>query len=305
MHIAITGRLGSGKSTVAKLLSVRLGYEVYSTGAVQRSAAEDMGLTTLELNQRMMTDPTLDHIIDDTVEKLSLERDNLIFDSRMAWHFAHNAFRVFITVDTMEAALRVLSAERGEVEKYKTAEEAEAALNSRGGLERERFLQIYGVDYLDPKNYDLVIDSTHMTPDEVANQIIEAYKAHCTKKSTPVHTENAPAAIGPYSQAMKLGNLVFTSGQIPIDPKTGNIDAVGITEQTEQVCRNLEAVLEAAGSSLDKALKTMCFLSDMADFAAFNEVYAKYFTSKSARSCVAAKALPKGALVEVEVIAEI
>ena len=120
-----------------------------------------------------------------------------------------------------------------------------------------------------------------------------------------VSTDKAPAAIGPYSQAIVTGGLVFTSGQIPIDPKTGSIDAVGITAQAEQVMQNLSAVLAEAGSSFEKAVKTVCFLADMADFAAFNEVYAKYFTEKPARSCVAVKALPKGALVEVEVIAEV
>lgn len=120
-----------------------------------------------------------------------------------------------------------------------------------------------------------------------------------------VYTKNAPDAIGPYSQAMVTGNTVFTSGQIPINPETGNIEATTIAEQTEQVCKNLKAVLEAAGSSLDKAVKTVCFLQNMEDFAQFNEVYAKHFTGKPARSCVAVKALPKGALVEIEVIAEI
>ena len=120
-----------------------------------------------------------------------------------------------------------------------------------------------------------------------------------------IHTDNAPAAIGPYSQAMKMGTLVFTSGQIPINPTSGVIEAEGITAQTEQVCKNLVAVLEAAGSSADRVVKTTCFLSDMADFAAFNEVYARYFPSCPARSCVAVKALPKGSLVEVEAIAEV
>lgn len=120
-----------------------------------------------------------------------------------------------------------------------------------------------------------------------------------------IHTDKAPAAIGPYSQVIVHGDLVFTSGQIPINPETGSIDAQGIVEQTEQVMRNLDAVLTAAGSSFEKAIKTTCFLSDMADFAAFNEVYAKYFTEKPARSCVAVKTLPKNVLVEVEVIAEI
>lgn len=120
-----------------------------------------------------------------------------------------------------------------------------------------------------------------------------------------VYTPNAPAAIGPYSQAMKVGALLYTSGQIPINPATGEIEAVTIEEQTEQVCKNLAAVLEAAGTTLEKVVKTTCFLADMGDFAAFNGVYATYFTGKPARSCVAVKTLPKNVLVEVEVIAEL
>lgn len=122
--------------------------------------------------------------------------------------------------------------------------------------------------------------------------------------SNKVETNKAPAAIGPYSQGLTLGNLIFTSGQIPLNPETGVLEGENITEQTHRVCKNLQAVLEAAGGSLQSAVKTVCFLSDMADFAAFNEVYAQYFTEKPARSCVAVKDLPKGALVEVEVIAE-
>ena len=120
-----------------------------------------------------------------------------------------------------------------------------------------------------------------------------------------VATDKAPRAIGPYSQAVVVGDMVFTSGQIPINPGSNAIDAVGIAEQTEQVMKNLGEVLSAAGTSFENAVKTTCFLADMADFAAFNEIYAKYFTGKPARSCVAVKALPKGALVEVEVIAKI
>lgn len=122
--------------------------------------------------------------------------------------------------------------------------------------------------------------------------------------SNKIQTNNAPAAIGPYSQAIVTGNLIFTSGQIPLNPETGLIEGENITEQTHRVCKNLEAVLAAAGSSLKNAVKTVCFLKNMEDFAAFNEVYAEYFTEKPARSCVAVKMLPKDALVEVEVIAE-
>lgn len=122
--------------------------------------------------------------------------------------------------------------------------------------------------------------------------------------STKIQTNNAPAAIGPYSQAMVVGNLVLTSGQIALNPETGNLVEGGIEEQTHQVCKNLKAVLEAADSSLENAVKTVCFLADINDFAAFNAVYGEYFTNKPARSCVAVKDLPKGALVEVEVIGE-
>ena len=119
-----------------------------------------------------------------------------------------------------------------------------------------------------------------------------------------VYTKNAPDAIGPYTQALKTNGFVFTSGQIAINPQTGNVEATTIEGQTEQVMKNLGAILAEAGSSFDKAVKTVCFLADMGDFAAFNEIYGKYFTSKPARSCVAVKTLPKNVLVEVEVIAE-
>ena len=118
-----------------------------------------------------------------------------------------------------------------------------------------------------------------------------------------VSTEKAPAAIGPYSQGIVTGGLVFVSGQTPIDPQTGKF-AEDIAAQAEQSCRNVIAILEAAGSGAEKVIKTTCFLAEMSDFAAFNEVYAKYFTSKPARSCVAVKQIPKGALCEIECIAE-
>ena len=118
-----------------------------------------------------------------------------------------------------------------------------------------------------------------------------------------IHTDNAPGAIGPYSQGFIVGDLVYTSGQIPVNPADGTIPE-GIAAQAEQSCKNVGAILEAGGSGFDKVVKTTCFLADIADFAAFNEVYAKYFTSKPARSCVAVKDLPKGVLCEIEAIAE-
>ena len=118
-------------------------------------------------------------------------------------------------------------------------------------------------------------------------------------------TKNAPVAIGPYSQGVIINGLVYTSGQIPLDPETGTLAGETIEEQAEQVMKNLAAVLKAAGTGPEKAVKTLCFLKDMNDFAAFNQVYARYFTEKPARSCVGVQALPKGALCEMEVIAEL
>lgn len=117
-----------------------------------------------------------------------------------------------------------------------------------------------------------------------------------------IATTNAPGAIGPYSQGYEVNGVIYTSGQIPVNPATGEIPE-GIAAQTEQSCKNVGAILEAAGSGFDKVFKTTCFLAEIADFTAFNEVYAKYFTSKPARSCVAVKDLPKGVLCEIEAIA--
>ena len=118
-----------------------------------------------------------------------------------------------------------------------------------------------------------------------------------------IHTDNAPGAIGPYSQGFIVGDLVYTSGQIPVNPADGSIPE-GIAAQAAQSCKNVLAILEAAGSSAEKVVKTTCFLANMEDFAAFNEEYSKYFTSKPARSCVAVKSLPKNVLCEIEAIAE-
>ncbi|MCD8286225.1 MAG: Rid family detoxifying hydrolase [Clostridia bacterium] len=120
-----------------------------------------------------------------------------------------------------------------------------------------------------------------------------------------ITTDKAPAAIGPYSQATICGSLVFTSGQIPVNPATGKIEATDIAGQTEQVCKNIAALLEAAGTGMEKVVKTVCFLADIKDFGAFNAVYETYFVSKPARSCVAVKDIPKGCLVEIETVTEL
>ena len=142
----------------------------------------------------------------------------------------------------------------------------------------------------------------------ISAMLLSSCCSQSTKDNTMkqrIDTQNAPAAIGPYSQAVQAGNTLYISGQIPINPANGQIEGTDIVSQTEQVMKNVGALLEAAGTSYQKVVKTTCFLADMKDFATFNEVYAKYFTEKPARSCVAVKALPKDVLCEVEVIAEI
>ncbi len=135
-----------------------------------------------------------------------------------------------------------------------------------------------------------------------SRQATERYGIKMLKK---IATDKAPAAIGPYSQGIVVGNILFASGQIAINPATGEIEGADIVAQTEQVMKNIGALLEAAGTDYTKVAKTTCFLADMNDFATFNEIYAKYFTEKPARSCVAVKTLPKNVLCEVEVIAEV
>ena len=190
MLISITGRLGSGKSTVCNILKERYGFEIYSTGAVQREYARGLGISTLELNQRMAEHPNLDAEIDNMVTKISLERadEKLIFDSRMAWHFAKNTFKIFLTIDPCEAAARVMLNQRGDEEKYASAEEACEKLIERSRVERERFKEIYGVDYYDYNNFNIVIDTTSKTPDEVVALIVDnhaKYLANPEEYSTP------------------------------------------------------------------------------------------------------------------------
>ena len=186
MLISITGRLGSGKSTICGILKEKYGFDIFSTGTINREFARSLGITTLELNERLKEDPELDKQIDGTVTRLSIEKkdEKLIFDSRMAWHFAKNTFKIFLTIDPMEAAQRVMKNQRGAEEHYESVEDACAGLVKRGNVERERFIQIYGVDYFDHNNYDLIVDTTSRTPDEIVNIIIENYNAYCADKNT-------------------------------------------------------------------------------------------------------------------------
>ena len=177
MHISITGKLGSGKSTVCHLIEKEYGFEIFSTGSIQREAARQKGVSTLELNRMMQNDCSLDYIIDDTVNRLSRERkeDKLIFDSRMAWHFVPSAFSVYMKADPIESAKREIAAAR-EDESFSSVEEAAESLKKRRASERERYLKFYGVDITDLTHYDLVVDTTGKTPQEVAEAIENGWK---------------------------------------------------------------------------------------------------------------------------------
>jgi len=186
MLISITGRLGSGKSTVCNIMKDRYGFQIFSTGTINREFARNLGITTLELNKRLKEDPSLDHEIDGTVTRLSIERkdENLIFDSRMAWHFAKDTFKIFLTIDAMEAAKRVMKNQRGCEEHYDTVEEACEKLVERSRVERDRFVDIYGVDYYDYNNFDIIVDTTSRTPDEVVAVIMENLQKYSEDKQS-------------------------------------------------------------------------------------------------------------------------
>ncbi len=175
MHITITGNLGSGKSTICKLLNEKYQYEIYSTGKVQRELARQMNMTTLELNQLMCSDKKYDKMIDDETARISRENreKDIIFDSRLAWHFVEHSFKVFVSVSLEVAAERVMNDQRGAEEKYSSLEEAKKLLAERAATERVRYKDIYNLNYMDFSNYNLIIDSTYCTPDKIVEIILK------------------------------------------------------------------------------------------------------------------------------------
>jgi CMP/dCMP kinase len=174
--ITLSGDIGSGKSATGKLLAQLTGFELLSTGSIQRSIATQLGITTLELNQRSATDRSVDDMIDQGTIELGNTRDKFIMDSRLAWHFIPEAFKVFLTVEPQIAGARVFNAGRAE-EKHASIEAAIENNLSRQKLEQERFGNLYGVELRNHKNYDLVVDTSNITPEQVAQRIFEAYVA--------------------------------------------------------------------------------------------------------------------------------
>ncbi|MCQ2354580.1 MAG: cytidylate kinase family protein [Clostridia bacterium] len=181
MHISITGRLGSGKSTVARVIAENEGFEIYSTGAIIREMASDLGITALEMNELMKKDNSYDLKLDETTTKISKDRaaDKLLFDSRMAWHFADSSFKVYLYVDVKVAAARVLRDSRGSVETYRDLDDAVSQLTDRMNSENVRYKKLYNVDNFDFSNYDIVIDTEKRSPQEVADIIMREYAVYC------------------------------------------------------------------------------------------------------------------------------
>ncbi len=194
MHITITGNLGSGKSTICRLLNEKFGFEIYSTGKVQRALAAQMGMTTLELNQLMCSDKKYDKMIDDETARISRENKDkdIIFDSRLAWHFVEHSFKVFVSVSLEVAAERVMNDQRGTVEQYSSLAEAKKLLSERAATECVRYKDIYNLNYMDFNNYDLIIDSTYHTPEKIAEIILKEAKAYEMKPVVATKTLISP-----------------------------------------------------------------------------------------------------------------
>lgn len=170
MNITITGNLGSGKSSVCKELE-KSGFTVISAGDIFRELAAEKGMTVIELNEAAKKDRSIDDMLDNRSTELGKKMDRTVFDSRLAWHFVENSFKVFLLVDTQEAARRVFNGDNRSAEAYQTVEEAQAGLEERASLEQERFWKLYGIDYYDVGNYDLVIESTCASPEDIAQEI--------------------------------------------------------------------------------------------------------------------------------------
>ena len=181
MHITLTGNLGSGKSTLSKILEAEYGYEIFSTGKVIRQIAEEHGLSVLEMNELMNKDPKYDHEIDDTTARISRENPDksILFDSRLAWHFVEKSFKVFLSVSLDVAASRVKGdTSRGEVESYATLEDAKENLKKRAQTEDVRYKELYGIEYFNYSNYNLVLDSTDCAPDILAKILKDEAEAY-------------------------------------------------------------------------------------------------------------------------------
>lgn len=247
MHITLTGNLGSGKSTICKILDREYHYEIYSTGKVQRKLAQDLGISVLEMNQLMCTDHKYDKMIDDTVAKISRENTEkaIVFDSRLAWNFVDTSFKVFLSVSLDVAASRVYSDNRGDVEKYLSVDEAKQQLKVRAETEDVRYKDIYGLDYFNFNNYNLVLDSTYCAPELLAKVILEEAK-QANKNTTRI--------------LMSTKRLGVTDAVYSADPELYCIQGnVVITKEDDdyKVIEGMELVREAAKKGIPFVVVTL------------------------------------------------
>jgi len=177
MNITLTGNLGSGKSSICKELA-KMGYEIISTGSIFREIAKEKNMSVTELNELVKSDRTIDNMIDNRSINLGKEKDNVIFDSRLAWHFIPDSFKVFVTIDIREAAHRVFTGENRQAEEYDTEEDALNKLKQRAELEKDRYMSLYNIDYFDASNYNLIIDSTNVSANNIAREIVRNYNIY-------------------------------------------------------------------------------------------------------------------------------
>lgn len=238
MHITLTGNLGSGKSTICKILESEYQYEIYSTGKVQRKLAEELGISVLEMNQLMCKDRKYDTMIDETTVKISKENPEkpIVFDSRLAWNFVNPSFKVFLSVSLMVAAERVYGDNRGNVEKYTSVEDAKNQLKLRAETEKVRYKDIYNLDYFNFTNYNLVLDSTYCTPEILADIIIkEASASKDSNNSTKI-------LMSPKRLGMDAINNTINKDKYYLDGQV----IVTLEDNEYKVIKGMEIVEEAA-----------------------------------------------------------
>lgn len=234
MNITITGNLGSGKSSVCKELE-KSGFTIISAGDIFRELAAEKGMTVIELNEAAKKDRSIDDMLDNRSTKLGKEMDHTVFDSRLAWHFVENSFKVFLLVDTQEAARRVFDGDNRSAEVYQNMDEAQAGLEERAKLEKERFWKLYGIDYYDACNYDLMIESTFASPEQIAQEIqrnFELYQAQpfstkielnlkCLYPSVPFAKMDEAGFADAYSKEMENNPTLCANGSFAIIEKNG------------------------------------------------------------------------------------
>ena len=257
MHITLTGNLGSGKSTICRILENEYGKEIYSTGKVQRAIAQEMGISVLEMNQLMCKDHKYDHLIDDTTAKISRENPDkpIVFDSRLAWNFVEKSFKVFLSVNLSVAAERVFNDNRGNVESYTTVEDAKRQLSLRAETEDVRYKELYGLDYFDFSNYNLVLDSTYCAPQVLAKLLIaqeEAYEKELAAGKNP----KVRLLISPKRLGEEMGEADFSKERLYPE----GIVTVRKSEEDFCVVSGQEIVAEAVKERMPFVMAAMCAL---------------------------------------------